>query len=215
MEAMRLVPPMAARLTETEIHKVIESYALGCCFVVKADLIKIFPRFWEWGEFFDFRQSYGPFVGHDMMLFAHCWAKGRVTLLDKPLMQYRIHDTNVFARTGSLKPRTIRDALSASLSHAQLNTLGRLLEAQAAMLRRIRSAPGLAQSVGLMQLEGALERRGRALMARAVIYDAKVKRRERLQSWYRSLASGTYRLGARFFGISRLAVIKDLLAALK
>jgi glycosyltransferase involved in cell wall biosynthesis len=209
------VPPMRRDLSEPDLHAVIGSYALGCCYAVRSRLIAQFPKFWEWDRFSQLKKDHGPFVGHDMIIFAHCWGKGTVRVLNEPLMQYRIHEGNVFGRMESAESYSLRHRLANKLSSKQLMHQGKSLIAQAELLRQIAAESDLGYSNGLAQLEAQMKKRGTAMLNRAPIYDRFSKRIHRIEAWYRTLISGSYALGPEYFGISRLAALKDLLAAVR
>lgn len=209
------VPPMYRDLSDPDLHTVIGSYALGCCYAVRSGLIAQFPEFWEWDRFSRFREDHGPFVGHDMIIFAHCWGNGSVRVLNEPLMQYRIHGGNLFGRTEAAGSQSLRDRLAGTLSGKRMMRLGKLLIAQAELLRQIVAESDFGYSNGLVELEALMKKRGAALLNRAPIYDEFSGRIHRIEAWYKTLASGSYALGSEYFGISRFAVLKDLLAAIR
>lgn len=215
MNEQASVPTMRRDLSEPYLHAVIGSYALGCCYAVRSGLIAQFPEFWEWDRFSRFREDHGPFVGHDMIIFAHCWGSGSVRVLNEPLMQYRIHGGNVFGRTEGAGIRSLRDRLLGTLSGKELRQLGKSLIAQAELLRQIVAESDFGHSNGLVELEALMNKRGTAILNRAPIYDQFSERMHRIKAWYKALTSGSYALGPEYFGISRFAVLKDLLAAIR
>jgi glycosyltransferase involved in cell wall biosynthesis len=207
------VPDMQKRLYSRKIETCIQSYALGCCFVVHRKLIDLFPEYWKWDSYLFHRETHGSFIGHDMLLFAACWSRRSIELIPDTLMDYRIHEKNLFGRheeetvASSIVKRLSFDPSGASdilKSHSE-----RLLS-QYDVLSQIADQMSGDASQGVLALAETSKIRGLALLRRAKVRDASRPRMTRLAELVSGAVSGQYNLGSRYYGISRLSIFKDL-----
>lgn len=209
-----LMPVMENDLYSRKLEACIGSYALGCCFIVRKSLLDLFPPFWNWDEYRIHREQHGAFVGHDMMIFAACWARKSVSIIPRTLIDYRVHGENLFGnalpssssgpfRNVPVKPVTTSENLA---------IIGHRLMSECAVLEKISLEMDDRAAQGICVLSEATRRRGQALLMRSKARNAKLPRTKRMRAFLNGLISGNYCLGPRYYGITHLSALRDIAA---
>lgn len=205
----RQVPLMDTGLYPQKLEACIGSYTLGCCFTVRKSLLDLFPPFWTWNEYHMHREQHGAFVGHDMMIFAACWARRSIMLIPETLITYRLHGGNLFGQASTTSNRFQNLLVKRSSTSDGLARLGRKLLSEHVILNNISLEMRGSAARGIRLLSEASRRRGSALLARSEVQNIDISRSRRMKAFLGGVGSGAYFLGPRFYGITPGAWARD------
>jgi glycosyltransferase involved in cell wall biosynthesis len=180
--------------------------AKGFAMAARRSVIGEILENWDWETYFAFRQKFGAPLGHDQLVYAWCIGR-RIALISRPLVRYRIHESNVTASqtlTGNWLVRLKRKAGLIQFADFNYRRMADKSAAEVAFMDRMFPR----QPAGLEKLGAYLDEMARLWGARADVHDANATAGQRWRSLY-----GFWRLNRRVrlvprFG--RAAMAKDL-----
>ena len=169
--------------------------AKGFAMLVRREVISRFMAAWDWADYLNLKRQHGAPLGHDLLLYAACLRKGKITFLRKELVRYRVHEHNLTATEAITRPRFSRLLSFVSkltFDPSKYARPGRKWGAEAEFLGRYLKRCSPASAPGLQRLREYCKIKSHLWGRRAELYDRSQDRRDRLRRFKQMLGSGAY-----------------------
>ena len=182
----------------------------GFAMTVDKSVIDEMMEHWDWDYYFAFRTRFGSPLGHDQLIYAWCVSR-KIALISKPLVRYRVHESNVTASqtlTGGWWTRLDRKVRSIQFGDFNYDRFAKKWEAERAFLAHMFPNPPR----GIRQLDSYLGEISVLWRARADVHDHCATRRQRWAALRRLWQLNRSAVMAGSFGPASLA--KDFVLTL-
>jgi len=190
--------------------------AKGFAMMARRAVIAGLMENWNWNDYLSFKRQFGAPMGHDVLVYAWCVGRRRISSVRQELVRYRVHGRNVTATADIVEPNLAQiGGFFAKINFAPscYSAPGLKWRAEAAFLNGYLSRCSREKPRGLERLLAYLEQKASLWIRRAGMYEPKIGRLERLRTLALLLKLGAYFPGRRpTLGLRALA--KDLVVAL-
>lgn len=167
----------------------------GFAMVVRRQVVQEIMNQWSWGEYITFKRTYGPPLGHDLLIYAWCLERKKIAYLQQELVQYRIHGENVTASVAITKgifSRFLEFFRGLALDKTQYSLPAEKWAAEVKFLGDYLGRSMPENYPGLERLSQWLERKARLWMQRSIVYDRKIGRFAKWRAVASLLFAGGY-----------------------